>query len=274
MSKTWFITGASRGLGRVWAEAALGRGDRVAGTARNPAALEPLTARFGDAFVPVRLDITDRAAVFGAVAHAAERLGRLDVVVNNAGYGQVGLLEDLTEAELRAQLETNFFGTVWVTQAVLPVLRTQRSGRILQVTSEGGVRAYPGLGAYHASKWAVEGLTESLAQEVAAFDVHVTIVEPGPYATEFGGDSLRVSAEHPDYAAVRSTLAPAFELGDPLATGPAILAVADAEAPPRRVFFGKSFADVEQIYAERLRTWHEWQPVALAAFGEPARQNA
>ncbi|PRX49376.1 NADP-dependent 3-hydroxy acid dehydrogenase YdfG [Prauserella shujinwangii] len=275
MHKTWFITGASRGFGRLWAEAALERGDHVAATARDVAALEPLAARFGEALVPVRLDVTDREAVFDAVAYAAERLGRLDVVVNNAGYGHFGMVEELTESELRAQLETNFFGTVWVTQAVLPVLRAQRSGRILQVTSEGGVRAYPGIGAYHASKWAVEGLSESLAQEVAVFGIGVTNVEPGPYATEFAGSlSLRASQQHPDYDDVRVSTAPRFEIGDPEATRSAILAIADAEHPPLHVFLGKPLADVEEIYAERLRTWREWQPVALAAFGDPGRGDA
>ncbi|NEE00800.1 SDR family NAD(P)-dependent oxidoreductase [Phytoactinopolyspora halotolerans] len=267
MYKTWLITGASRGFGRLWAEAALERGDRVAATARDRSSLDRLVERFGDAVIPIQLDVTDRAAVHEAVASAAEALGRLDVVVNNAGYGHIGMVEELSEAELRAQMETNFFGAVWLTQAVLPVLRAQRAGRIMQVTSEGGVRAYPTFGAYHASKWAVEGLSESLAQEVAAFGIHVTNVEPGPYATEFA-DNLRISDELPDYADVRVATAPQFDIGDPQATREAILTIADADDPPLRVILGKTFAEIEQIYTERLRTWREWQPVALAAFGE------
>jgi len=266
MHTTWFITGAAKGLGREWAEAALERGDHVTATARDVTALEPLTTTYGDSVLPLALDVTDRQAVQATVDRAVERFGRLDVVVNNAGYGQVGMVEELTEHELRAQLETNFFGTVWVTQAVLPVLRAQRSGRILQVTSEGGVRAFPGFGAYHASKFAVEGLSESLAQEVAPFGVHVTSVEPGPYATGFG-PGLHVSAGHPDYDDVRAATAPEFELGDPRATRAGLLRIADAERPPLHVFLGKPLADVEQIYAERLRTWREWEPVALEAFG-------
>jgi NAD(P)-dependent dehydrogenase (short-subunit alcohol dehydrogenase family) len=266
MDKTWFITGTSTGLGREWAEAALERGDRVAATARDATALEPLVDKYGDAALPITLDVTDRSAVLDAVAHAAERLGRLDVVVNNAGYGHLGMVEEVTEAELRAQLETNFFGTVWVTQAVLPVMRAQASGRILQVTSEGGVRAYPGFGAYHASKWAVEGLSESLAQEVAAFGIHITNVEPGPYATGFA-TAAHSSAPNPDYDEVRVATAPDFQIGDPGATRAALLRIADAERPPLHVFLGRSLADVEQIYAERLRTWREWEPVALEAFG-------
>ncbi|WP_129667486.1 SDR family NAD(P)-dependent oxidoreductase [Phytoactinopolyspora endophytica] len=273
MYKTWFITGSSRGFGRLWAEAALERGDRVAAAARDMSALDPLVERFGDAVVPIRLDVTDRAAVHDAVAHAADTLGRLDVIVNNAGYGHIGMVEEVSEAELRAQMETNFFGAVWVTHAVLPVLRAQRAGRILQVTSEGGVRAYPGFGAYHASKWAVEGLSESLAQEVAAFGIHVTHVEPGPYTTEFAGN-LRTSDELPDYADIRTAIAPNFELGDPQATREAILAIADAEHPPLRVILGRTFTEIEEIYSERLRTWREWQPVALAAFGHPTQDSA
>ncbi|WP_406674916.1 SDR family NAD(P)-dependent oxidoreductase [Nonomuraea sp. N2-4H] len=198
-----------------------------------------------------------------------ERFGRLDVVVNNAGYGLFGMVEELTEADLRAQMETNFFGTVWVTQAVLPVLRAQRSGRILQITSEGGVRAYPAIGAYHASKWAVEGLSESLAQEVAAFGVHVTMVEPGPYATDFAGaTSLRTAERHPDYAAVHEvTDAKEWVLGDPAATADAILLLADTEKPPRRLVLGNTLPEIEAIYAERLREWREWAPVTEAAFG-------
>ena len=266
MHTTWFITGAAKGLGREWAEAALERGDHVTATARDVTALEPLVSTYGKAVLALPLDVTDRPAVQDAVDRAVERFGRLDVVVNNAGYGQVGMVEEVTEQELRSQLETNFFGTVWVTQAVLPVLRGQGSGRILQVTSEGGVRAFPGFGAYHASKWAVEGLSEALAQEVAPFGIHVTNVEPGPYATGFGA-GLRASAEHPDYAEARVATAPEFELGDPRATRDALLRIVDAEQPPLHVFLGKPLADVEQIYAERLRAWREWEPVALGAFG-------
>ena len=266
MHKTWFITGTSTGLGREWAEAALERGDHVAATARDITALEPLTSKYGDAVLPIPLDVTDRSAVFDAVARAVEHFGRLDVVVNNAGYGHIGMVEEVSEPELRAQLETNFFGTVWVTQAVLPVMRAQRSGRILQVTSEGGVRAYPGFGAYHASKWAVEGRTESLAQEVAAFGIHVTDVEPGPYATGFI-TAAHISDPNPDYDGVREATAPDFQIGDPHATRAALLRIADAERPPLHVFLGRPLTEVEEIYAERLRTWREWEPVALEAFG-------
>jgi len=267
VTKIWFITGTSKGFGREWTEAALERGDRVAATARDVGQLRPLVEQYGDGVLPMRLDVTDRAAVFAAVRQAAEHFGGLDIVVNNAGYGHFGMVEELTEDDVRAELETNFFGTLWVTQAVLPVLRARGHGRIIQVTSEGGVRAFPGIGAYHASKWAVEGLSESLRQEVAAFGIDVICLEPGPYKTDFGGGSIRASATHPDYAEVRAATEIAWDLGDPHATRAPMLTLADTDDPPQRVFFGKSLAAVEAQYQERLATWRKWQPMALAAFG-------
>ncbi|MET8952016.1 SDR family NAD(P)-dependent oxidoreductase [Streptomyces sp. NPDC004393] len=267
MAKTWFITGSSRGFGREWAEAALERGDHVAATARDISRLTPLAERYGDAVLPVRLDVTNRAAVHEAVQLAHSHFGSLDIAVNNAGYGHFGMVEEVNEDDLRAQMETNFFGAMWVTQAVLPLMRSQRSGRILQVTSEGGVRAFPGIGAYHASKWALEGLSESLAQEVAAFGIHVTNVEPGPYATDWLARGARHSEQHPDYTEVRAATALDFEVGDPRATRDAILRIVDADQPPLRIFLGKSFTEVAGLYEERLSTWRQWQPVSLTAFG-------
>ena len=267
MSRTWFMTGTSTGFGRLWAEAALERGDRVVATARVVSTLDDLLAEYGSAVLTLALDVTDRGAVLAAVEHAVERFGGLDVVVNNAGYGHFGMVEELTEHELRAQMETNFFGAVWVTQAVLPVLRQQRSGRLLQVTSEGGVRAYPGIGAYHASKWALEGLSESLRQEVADLGVDVICVEPGPYATDWLARGSRRSTELEDYAAVRGANAGEFEVGDPTATKAAILEIVDAAEPPSRVILGRTFPDIEAIYEDRLATWRAWQPLSLRAFG-------
>ncbi|HEY1178077.1 MAG TPA: SDR family NAD(P)-dependent oxidoreductase, partial [Phytomonospora sp.] len=187
MSKVWFVTGSSRGFGREFVASALERGDRVAATARDVAALADLAAEYGDAILPLTLDVTDREAAFAAVAAAHERFGRLDVVVNNAGYGQFGAVEELTEAQLRAQFETNLFGAMWVTQAALPIMREQRGGHIVQISSIGGVAAFGLLGAYHASKWALEGFSEALAAEVAGFGIAVTIVEPGGFSTDWGG---------------------------------------------------------------------------------------
>lgn len=272
MTRNWLITGTSTGFGRIWTQAALERGDRVAATARDTDALTDLIEQYGDAVVPLRLDVTDRDAVFSTVTVAVERLGRLDVVVNNAGYGHFGMVEELAEDELRRQLETNFFGATWVTQAVLPELR-RVGGRLLQVTSEGGVRAYPGIGAYHASKWALEGLSESLRQEVAAFGVHVICVEPGPYATDWLERGARRSRELEEYAGVREATAVDFRVGDPHATADAVLEIVDAASPPSRVVLGRTLPEIEAIYEERLATWRAWRPLSERAFGTGAESG-
>jgi NAD(P)-dependent dehydrogenase (short-subunit alcohol dehydrogenase family) len=164
-SKVWLITGTSRGFGREWAKAALERGDQVAATARDVASLDDLVATYGDAVMPIALDVTDRDADFAAVAAAHERFGRLDVVVNNAGYGHFGFVEEVTEQEARAQIETNLFGALWITQAALPFLLAQGSGHIIQVSSIGGISAFPIVGLYHASKWALEGFSPPSARK-------------------------------------------------------------------------------------------------------------
>ncbi len=264
--KVWFITGSSRGFGRIWTEAALRRGDLVAASARDPRSLDDLVATHGDALLPLRLDVTNRSAVFEAVRRTADRFGRLDVVVNNAGYGHFGAVEELTEAEIRAQMETNFFGALWVLQAALPIMREQGSGHLVNVTSEGGVRAYPGIGAYHASKWALEGLSESLAKEVRDLGIRVTHGEPGPYGTGWLEGGSRQSTPIAVYDRLRAD-ADAFEIGDPEATVSALFAVVDAEEPPLRVFFGKSFEPVRAEHMARIAEWERWQDVALSAFG-------
>src|SRR5258706_15959154 len=225
MTKTWFITGASRGFGREWAEAALERGDKVAATARKLETLDALVDTYGDAVLPIQLDVTDRGADFDAVKRAADHFGRLDVVINNAGYGHFGMIEELTEDEVRSQLETNFFGALWVTQTALPIMRAQGSGHIIQVTSLGVITAFPAIGAYHASKWVLEGLSQSLAQEVVDFGIHVTMVEPGGYRTDWVGPSAKRSKENPAHAEVRAAQTPmsAESPGDPTATRSAML---------------------------------------------------
>src|SRR3982751_6634426 len=209
MPKTWFITGASRGFGRERTIAALDRGDSVAATARDTATLDDLVERFGDRILPLRLDVTDREADFAAVRRAHEHFGRLDVVVNNAGYGQFGMIEEITEQEARAQFETNLFGVLWVTQAALPFLRAQRSGHILQVSSIGGISAFPNIGIYNASQWALEGLSQALAQEVADFGIAVTIVEPGAFSTDWAGSSAAHATQLPAYDGLREKAAQA-----------------------------------------------------------------
>jgi NAD(P)-dependent dehydrogenase (short-subunit alcohol dehydrogenase family) len=265
-SKVWFITGTSKGFGRVWAEAALARGDRVAATARRVDTLAPLVEHYGNQIAAIALDVTDKAAAGAAIRQAHADFGRLDVVVNNAGYGLFGAIEEVSEVEARAQIETNLFGALWVTQAALPIMRAQGSGHIIQVSSIGGVNAFPTVGLYHASKWALEGFSQSLAAEVAGFGIKVTIIEPGGFATDWGGPSAQRAAPMPAaIASFRSASIP----GDPDATGPAILKVVDAKDPPLRVFFGSGGLPMTRAeYARRIETWEKWNDVALEAQGD------
>jgi len=275
-TKVWFITGTSRGFGREWAIAALERGDQVAATARDVSTLDDLATRYGDNVLRITLDVTDRAADFAAVAQAHQHFGRLDVVVNNAGYGQFGMIEELSEDDARDQLETNLFGALWITQAALPFLREQGSGHILQVSSIGGVSAFPNVGAYHASKWALEGFSQALAQEVADFGIKVTVIEPGGFSTDWAGPSARHAVRNPAYDEIREKAQQwraqrSASPGDPVASRTAVLAVVDAEAPPLRIFLGEApLAIATADYESRLATWREWQPVSLAAQGAGA----
>ncbi|MEU0782712.1 SDR family oxidoreductase [Streptomyces sp. NPDC006173] len=271
--KIWFITGASRGFGREWAIAALERGDSVAATARDLSTLGDLREKYGERLLPLRLDVTDRDADFAAVHQAHERFGRLDVVVNNAGYGHFGLVEELTEAEARAQLETNLFGALWVTQAALPFLREQGNGHILQVSSIGGISAFPLVGIYHASKWALEGMSQALAQEVAQFGIKVTLIEPGGFATDWAGSSSSTSEPLPAYADFHKEVQEQRRKrvgtpGDPAASAAAVLEIVDADEPPLRCFFGSAPLGIAKAdYEQRLATWEKWQPVADLAQG-------
>jgi NAD(P)-dependent dehydrogenase (short-subunit alcohol dehydrogenase family) len=273
MAKVWFITGSSKGFGRIWAEAALERGDSVAATARETSSLDALLETYGDRVQALELDVTDKAAIDRAVVSAHERFGRLDVVVNNAGYGQFGAIEEVSEQEARRQIETNLFGPLWVTKAALPILREQGSGHILQVSSIGGVHAFPTIGLYHASKWGLEGFSQSLAYELEDFGVKVTIVEPGGFATDWSGPSAGRAEEMAIYDEVRANRfkrlgAVRSRPGDPQATGPAILELVDAEDPPLRVFLGS--APLEMIrpeYASRIETWERWNDLSMRAQG-------
>jgi NAD(P)-dependent dehydrogenase (short-subunit alcohol dehydrogenase family) len=276
MAKTWFITGTSRGFGREWVIAALDRGDKVAATARDTSSVRDLVAKYGDKVLPLGLDVTDHTAVFDAVGKAHEYFGRLDVVVNNAGYGQFGMVEEVSEQQARAQIETNLFGALWVTQAALPYLREQGSGHIIQVSSIGGITAFPNGGLYHASKWALEGLSQALAQEVAAFGIHVTLIEPAGYETDFSGSSAVQASLLPAYDGVRQRAAEQLtplmaSRGSPEATREAILKVVDAPEPPLRIFFGElPLAIATADYQSRLGTWLEWEPVSITAQGRTA----
>ena len=271
--KVWFITGASRGFGRVWAEAALNRGDKVAATARSLKGVADLAERYGKAVLPLALDVTNPDQVGKAVAQAHAHFGRLDVVINNAGYALVGAVEEASDADVRAEFETNFFGALSVIRAVLPVLRKQGSGHILGVSSVAGVYASPIIGFYHASKWAFEALHESLAQEIKGFGIKVTLLEPGAYATDFGSQSsLKMSGNIDAYTDLRAQVFAAgasIEFGDPQATAEAVLKIVDAENPPLRFFVGTEGLPIARsAYANRLSTWEAWEAVSNAAQGE------
>ncbi len=273
MSKTIFITGASRGFGRIWAEAFLERGDKVVVTSRAGKGLQELTDRYGSAVLPLELDITNRAACFAALEKTKSHFGSVDVVINNAGMGVFGMVEELGEQESRDIIEANLFGTLWITQAALPILRAQGSGHILQLSSALGVYTFPTLGIYSASKFAVEGLSEALYLEMKGMGIHVTIIEPNGFATDFSASSIQ-SKPLAAYDGVRAELYahPAMTesdaYGDPQATAAAILKLVDAPEPPLRLFLGKKALPLAQAaYKQRLATWEEWNEVATAAHG-------
>ena len=270
--KVWFITGASRGFGRIWAEGALARGDKVVATARSVESLSDLAEKYGDAVLPLALDVTKREQVEAVVPKAHAHFGRLDVVINNAGYALLGAVEEAAEADVRAEFETNFFGALAVIQTVLPLLRRQGGGHILGVSSVAGISAGPITSFYNASKWAFEALHEGLSKEVAGFGIKVTLIEPGAYATDFGSQSsLKLAAGLDPYAAIRAQLfayGADIEFGDPQATLPAVLKVIDAAHPPLRVFLGTEGMPVARAaFAERLAQWEAWEATSTAAQG-------
>jgi NAD(P)-dependent dehydrogenase (short-subunit alcohol dehydrogenase family) len=274
-NRIWFITGASRGFGRSFTQAALAAGDRVAATARDTSSLDDLTAEHGDAVLPIELDVTDRDAAFAAVRHANERLGRLDVVVNNAGYGVSGAVEELSEEQARRQFEVNLFGALWVTQAALPILREQRSGWIVQVSSIGGLAAFPLTGIYHASKWALEGLSETLRQEVEPFGIKVLMVEPSGFRTDWAGSSMDRAEpigayEQIDQIAQRRASQQeennGSQPGNPDLAAQALLATLNRDDPPFRLLLGNIAYDVAvDRYETRLKEFRAGEQVARGA---------
>jgi NAD(P)-dependent dehydrogenase (short-subunit alcohol dehydrogenase family) len=252
---------------------ALEHGDRVALTARDRKSVEDLAAVHRGRVIPIGLDVTDRSAVIDAVDSVIAEWGALDVLVNNAGYGLAGAVEEVTEAQARRQMEVNFFGALWCTQAVLPAMRRQKSGHIFQISSVGGVAALPNAGLYCASKFALEGLSEGLAAEVRPFGVNVTLVELGPFRTDWNGDSLDRAEPNPDYDEVlaerREVLSGAYartQPGDPHRAGEALVELLDAETPPLRLLLGRYAADRgPAVMAARLEEWAEWDSLARGA---------
>ena len=272
-NKVWFITGTSRGFGRVWADAVLKRGDKVAATARSLASIADLKEKYGANVLTLALDVTNTEQVKAAVAQAHVHFGRLDVILNNAGYSLIGTIEEANADDVRALYETNIFGTLAVIQAALPLLRKQGGGHILGVSSGLGHVTLPVIGYYCSSKWAFEAIHESLAAEVKPFGINVTIIEPGAYATEFGSqESLKFAAGLDIYTDFKTQFFEGLrnlERGDPNATPDAIFKIVDAEHPPLRLNLGsQNLPWVRAVYAERLATWEAWESVSNAAQGQ------
>ena len=271
-SQVWLITGSASGLGRSIAEAALAAGHRVVATARDPGRLADLVQRFGDQVRTARVDVTDESAARAAVQTAVSAFGHLDVVVNNAGFGQIAPFEQVSAADFRALIETCFFGVVNMTRAALPVLRAQRSGLVIQISSVGARITTPGSAAYHAAKWAVSGFTESLAQEVAPFGVRMCAVEPGGMRTNYG---VRASADMPnllpDYeasvGAFSAAMAPYWgqETSHPSKIAAALLQLASSDNVPAHLLLGSDAVHyVAKVEAERTAEGERWRELSLS----------
>ena len=271
MAKTIFITGASRGFGKIWAEAFLKRGDKVVATARDINSLNDLITQYGSNVLPLQLDVNDREADFAAIQQAKKHFGSIDVLINNAGYGLFGSVEETSEKEARDQMETNFFGLLWLSQAVIPVMRQQGHGHIIQLSSVLGLVTLPVIGLYNASKFAVAGLSETLAAEVKDFGINVSLIEPNGFSTDWAGASAFYTQNMPEYDKVKADFQAGLTddaFGKPNATTDAVLKLVDSENPPLRLFLGKvAYPWVKQVYEGRYAEWDQWNDVATAAHG-------
>jgi len=272
MSQVFLLTGSSRGLGRQIAEATLAAGHRLVATARNPRSLAGLAGRYGEQILPLALDVTDAAAAEAAVAQGLAAFGRIDVVVNNAGYANLVAVEDITLADFREQIDTNLLGVVNVTKAALPVLRRQGGGHIIQVSSIGGRLATPGLSAYQAAKWAVGGFSEVLAKEVAPLGIKVTILEPGGMQTDWAGPSMRVPPVSQPYQATVGAMARLHQgtdsppvLGDPAKVAQVVLQIADMDQPPLRLILGsEAYAYATAAAQDRAASDAAWHDLSVS----------
>lgn len=271
MNTTWLVTGSSSGIGKALVEQLLERGDRVAATLRKPEALDELKARYPDQLWLAQLDVTDTPAIRRVMGQAFTELGRIDVVVSNAGYALFGAAEEVSDEQIDQQLHTNLVGSIQVIRACLPFLREQGGGRVLQVSSEGGQLAYPNFSLYHASKWAIEGFVESVAQEVAPFGIEFTLVEPGPTHTNFGAALVSpppmAAYEHTPAGDVRRAVASGefATTGDPVKMAKAMLDVAAVSQAPKRLLLGSgAYERVHAALTERLAALERQQAVALS----------
>lgn len=272
MSKTWFITGTSSGLGREMTEQLLSRGDSVVATVRRADQLDALQAQYGERLVVLTLDILDTAGIRSAVADAFQRMGRIDVVVSNAGYGLFGAAEELGDAQIDQQIATNLTGSIQLIRAALPHLRQQGGGRIMQVSSEGGQITYPNFSLYHATKWGIEGFVEAVAKEVAPFGIDFIIAEPGPTVTNFGaglvhGKPMDVYEATPAGDVRRAVASGSFDIkGDAARTVAAMIAAADLERPALRLALGSiAYRSISTALAERLAAIEAQRDVAFSA---------
>jgi NAD(P)-dependent dehydrogenase (short-subunit alcohol dehydrogenase family) len=271
MAQVWLVTGSSRGFGRALAEAVLAAGHPLVATARNPAQLAPLVERYGDQVRTIALDVTDAQAAENAVQAAVDAFGRLDVLVNNAGSGFVGSIEDTSLADFRAQIETNLFGAVIVTKAAIPLMREQGAGHIIQFSSIGGRIGPPGGGAYATAKWGLEGFSEVLAQEVGPLGIKVTLIEPGAFRTDFSGASITIRESRPEYAATAGAMAQSqresngVQPGDPARAAAVILHIASLDEPPLRLLLGSDAVHVaEQSDLARMEAERKWRELSVS----------
>ncbi|HEY4335579.1 MAG TPA: oxidoreductase [Puia sp.] len=269
MSKVWFITGSSRGLGRNLTTAVLAAGDKVAATARDPKQLGDLKAQYSDQILPIQLDVTDHAQIRAAVQQTIKAFGRIDVLVNNAGFGITGAAEAYSDEQVRSQLETNLYAPIAITRAVLPIMRQQRSGRILQVSSVGGRVGNPGLSMYQAAKFGLGGFSEALAKEVAPLGIYVTSVEPGGFRTDWGGASMTFAPDIEGYeasvGAIRSFLRTGnyVPMGDPDKAAKVMLSLVDEPQPPVHLILGsEAVAILQAADAARKAELEKWLPVS------------
>jgi NAD(P)-dependent dehydrogenase (short-subunit alcohol dehydrogenase family) len=271
MLKVWLISGSSRGLGRALAEAVLAAGDRLVATARDPAQLADLIERYGDQVRTFALDVTDPHAAGDAIAAAVDAFGRLDVLVNNAGYGNIGSIEDTSLEDIRAQIETNLFGVINLTKAAIPLMRKQRLGHIIQLSSVGGRVGAMGRAPYSAAKWGVEGFSEVLAKETAPLGIKVTIIEPGGFRTEFAGSSTTIRAGRPEYDSTVGVAARfqrdynGIQPGAPAKAAAVILQVAAMDEPPLRLLLGSDAVRiVMQADLARIKADRRWRDLSIS----------
>ncbi|MGY3211822.1 oxidoreductase [Mucilaginibacter sp. HD30] len=276
MTKIWFITGSSRGLGRSLTEAVLANGDKVAATARNIESLNDLVAKYKDAIYPLQLDVTDKDQVLKAVADTVAHYGRIDVLVNNAGFGITGAVEALSTEQVRSQLETNLYGPIEITRAVLPYMRRQRSGHILQVSSMGGRTGSGGVSVYQAAKFGLSGFSEGLAIEVADLGIKVTCVEPGGFRTDWAGDSMTYAHEIDGYDMVNKRIqlfkSGGFKpIGDPDKAAQVMVDIVNHPEPPLHLLLGsEAVAIVKHSEAAKLRELEKWEKMSLSTDSDDA----